>query len=1223
MDGSGTGCRRRTPPEVRKPGLERNGPGRRDCAYSTRRSRFSRGLLLPATLLLASGIGGGPGHGRTGDVDSGTERWIVDGNRLEGTRQGGTEIEAPRITHGALLITSERALITPDRDIVTLRGNVRMEDTLRLATARTGMYNRFTRRLDMTGDVRGRGPEGLFTAGNLTWDRTTGHIVLRDSPSLSEPTRILWADRIEMFSGARAGEAIGDVRILLLPDTTWVYGQTARHEEVTGRTVLTGDPRLVAPARGLEPGMEVLADTLILDETQRRGEARGNVQIRRGELRARGGRALFLMPEDRMLLYDQPVAWEPDGEIRADTMSVRTSGGDADQLRAFGRVMVRYEPREKPGETNIVVGDTLNAALREGAVTDMVVSGRAASLHVPATLDLLQGSGRNFCRGGTIHVFLRDGEARRVDLISRASGVYNYPGESTMRALRDPQLRDSLLSLQPPELPAIMAHFLKTGDFLLPDSLVSPFDSLFDERVAYEGDSIRFHVPEKWIQIRGNGTVRYMGNSLDSEEINFYARRDLITAVGRPALSDPENTVRGEKMTYRTDAREGLVYSGRTEFDAGFYYGERIKKLHDDALLVRDGEYTTCSDTVPHFHFHSRRMKLLIRDKAVARPVILYIRNIPVMALPYYIFPIRKGRQSGIMMPDVEIGMGDRGRFVRNLGYYWAISDYMDARSWIDYYDRGPRIYFNGIYRYRVRYLLDGNVDGSYLREKDARGGRSIRWSFRGNHRHELWENASLTARADFTSDKSYRGEQDFGAGVDERLNRQLRSNVSLRRSWSRLSMTVGANRTEYLDEITASGLRIQQDGPSIDVNLNSSSLGRSPDAYGEGGRMRYLSTTYFGTSWSYRNTYTRRFDGSISAGQAASQNVSLSDTRSIGPYLRLRPSLSGRWAWFARDRTGGKNQAGGLWSGSVSAGSTVYGTASEMLGSGLSLRHVVEPSASWSYAPDIRQLTYVDEHGTRQPRFPSVGGISLGSGMRSSSMTFRLSQRFHAKWTAGEDAVRKENLLNWDTSTSYNFLAKEPPAGGRKRPWSSIGNSLSLRPVRFFESSVSTSHDPYTRAPSSFRANTAVRLSSALFARTSQPDIPDEGTGLSYGEYGESDLRGSDAGHRGREHRHGVPFAWDLNLSHTYSRQRGASRPGNTLNAGIGFNPTTHWRVNGGIYFDLHEREAVSHSMSLYRDLHCWEMRFEHRSSGARSEYYFRVNIKQIPDVQYQREGR
>ncbi len=1283
MDGSGNGCLRSAWFMVKRCGLDRGWSSRCDPPAGGGSCRFALRLLLLSLLVLAAGLEGAPRRGRAQDTarnrardpahdpESRSEPWVVDGERLEGTRHAGTLIESPRITHGALVITSEQGRIAPDRDIVTLQGSVRIADTLRLATARTGIYNRFTRRLEMSGDVRGRGPEGLFTAGSLSWDRTIGHLVLRGDPSLSEPTRVLWADRIEMFSEEQTGDATGNVRILLLPDTTWVYGRAAHHDESTGRTTLTGDPRLVAPARGIEPEMEVLADTLILDEARRMGEALGSVRVRRGELRARGRSARFLMPEDRMVLHGEPVAWDPDGEIRADTMSVRTSGGDADQLRAFGSVVVRYEPREKPGETNIVVGDTLEAVLQGGAVTDMVMTGRAASLHVPAVSDLLMGSGRNFCRGSSIHVYLRDGEARRVDLVNSASGVYNYPGDSTLRALRDPELRDSMLTQEmdvadsrgggvdteqcdlsgpppdppgpelpydpgpegefapPPPLPPLLARFLETGDFHVPDSLASPLDRLLDERVAYEGDSIRFHVPEKWIRIRGNGTVRYLGNSLTSEEINFYAGRELITALGSPALSDPENTVHGEKMTYRTDTREGLVYSGRTEFDAGFYYGDRIKKLPDDALLVSNGEYTTCNDSVPHFHFHSRRMKLLVRDKAVARPVVLYIRNIPVMALPYYIFPLRTGRRSGIMMPDLEVGMGDRGRFVRNLGYYWAISDYMDARSWVDYYDRGPRIYLNAIYRYRVRYLLDGNVDASYLREKTVGGDRSMRWSLRGNHRQELWENASLTARADFTSDLTYRGEQDFGAGIDERLNRQLRSNVTFRRSWSRLSMTIGANRTEYLDEITASGLQIQQDGPSVDINLNSSALGRSPDAYGEGGRLGFLSATYLGTSWSYRNTYSRRFDGSISARQAASQNLSLSDTRSFGPYLRLRPSVSGRWAWYARDSEGRRSRFGGMLSGSMFAGSTVYGTATELLGSGLSLRHVVEPSASWSYAPEISHLTYVDEDGRRQARFPGVGGISLGSGRRSSSMTMRVSQRFHAKWTSGDEVIRKENLLTWDTSTSYDFLAEASPAGGRKRPWSSIGNSVSLRPVRFFESSVSTSHDPYTRAPTSLRANTGLRISSAFLEQirssdaTDAADRQDDDAGLSYGEYGESDIRGSDPGHRGRELQSGTPFAWDLNLSHTYSRQRGASRPGNTLNTGLGFNPTTHWRVSGGIYFDLEEREVVSHSMSLYRDLHCWEMRFEYRSSGARSEYYFRINIKQIPDVQYQREGR
>lgn len=1148
------------------------------------------------------------------------EPYIIEGESLEGASLSGTEITAPRITHGTLVITADNGRLNAARDVATLLGNVRIKDPTRMTTSREGIYRRTTRVLDLIGDVHGVGPEGTVDAGSMTWDRAAGRMVFREKPRMEDPSRVLWADRIDYDTIRRQATATGSVRVLMLPDSIWAYGARATYDDRTGESILTGSPRLAVPANRDEPAMEVLADTLVLDQTERTGVARGHVRIDRGALRTESEQARFLMRDNSILLSGRPRAWDSDGEIRADTMSVRMRRREADLLKAYGNIEVLYAPPEKPGERNVVLGDTLTARLSGGAVTDMEVQGSAMSLYLPSYADAATGSGRNLCRARLIHVYLARGGAQRVDLIREASGVYTYPGEATQDSVGRPAVIDSARVAEPSPL---IAAFLASRSLNLSDSLGRPYDRLFTERVEYSGDTIRFHVPEERIRILGSGAIEYLGNDLKSEEIEYAADRHLITALGEPALSDVETTVQGSKMTYRTDEREGIVYQGRTEFDQGYYFGREIKKMATDELLVRDGDYTTCDqDSAPHYHFHAERMKILLKDKAVGRPVILYIRNIPVFALPYYIFPIRKGRTSGIMMPDVEFGFSrGRGRFARNLGYYYAINDYMDARTWVDYYETGPRIIWNGIYQYRVRYLLDGSFDGSYEKAKTNAGSENIRWSLLGGHSQRLGQGAQLTARADFTSDKTFRGDRDFGAGVDERLNRILKSSLEARKNWSRTSLTVSASRTENLDETSPTATKISLPAPSIGFNINSGAIGRAPDAQGRGGRLPALSTTYVGTSFAYRNVYLRRFNGTISANQALQQSMSLTDTRSFGPYLRLQPGLSANWAVFARDRRGERFRGGLAWSASVSAGNTVYGNFLFPLGALSGLRHVIEPSVSYNYRPELRQLSYRDTLGNLVPRFPNVGGIGLSSS-RGSSMGLSLRQRFHAKWQRGEQVIKKDNLLTWSTSTSYDFLAERNAIEDRTRRFSTLSNSIDLRPFSTFQTSLRATHDPYTGAPTSFSSTNTVTLSSSLFAAQGRDSSEAE---IEYGDFGESDLQGHDRGNRNLSRvapsRQGSP--WNLSLSQSYQSTRGNRDPTNTFNARLGLAPTRNWRFDGGVYLDLERRKLISHSFSLYRDLHCWELRFEHRASGARAEYYFRVAIKQIPDVQYQREGR
>ncbi|MEZ4653235.1 MAG: hypothetical protein R3E12_06410 [Candidatus Eisenbacteria bacterium] len=97
-----------------------------------------------------------------------------------------------------------------------------------------------------------------------------------------------------------------------------------------------------------------------MNEFARRGAADGNVHIARGDVRARGGHAIFELVRNRTSLFEEPVAWDRDGEIRADTISMRLQTGQAD-LQAFGNVSVDYRPEANPGERDIVLGDPLRA----------------------------------------------------------------------------------------------------------------------------------------------------------------------------------------------------------------------------------------------------------------------------------------------------------------------------------------------------------------------------------------------------------------------------------------------------------------------------------------------------------------------------------------------------------------------------------------------------------------------------------------------------------------------------------------------------------------------------------------------------------------------------------------------------------------------------------------------------------------------------------------------
>jgi lipopolysaccharide assembly outer membrane protein LptD (OstA) len=817
---------------------------------------------------------------------------------------------------------------------------------------------------------------------------------------------------------------------------------------------------------------------------------------------------------------------------------------------------------------------------------------------------------------------MRESQVRRVQFEGEVQGHYVLPLEpaahaDTVSAGGAPSdsltsgVLDSTGSAGGPaaqrEADLARLRALLGGDTLdPPDSLLRELRFDPAEAVRYGGDQIDFEVATDRIVIAGDGRVRYGQMELEAQEIEFDSRRNLVRARGEPVLRDADSEVFGKEMTYRIDNKQGLVFQGRSAFEEGFYRGERVKRVAEKTLFAADGDYTTCDAEEPHFHFHSDRMKIISGEKVFARPVILYLGNVPLLAIPYAVFPSRRGRHSGILIPEIEFGFDtSRGRYLRNVGYYLAPNDYMDGLFWLDYYERDPRLTLNARARYNVRYLLNGNCEASFTRQ-DGSGGRQDRWLVNVNHDQVLGERFNFKVSGRFQSDKDYGADRDFSADVDERLNRVLRSQMSLSKSWSGASFSVAADRTENLDS-TGGATRISQNIPSVNFGISSFPLGAEPDDRGRGGRLPFLASTYVRGDLKYRSVYRKSwgYPEQVTRNQAAGIGGSLSDKRRLLGGINLTPSARFSAAWAEKDDEGKRNRLGATWQASMTAGAVLYGTFFPRLGPWEGLRHVLELNASYSYRPEIAHVE----------GFPSVGGISLSSS-KASSMSLSATQRFHVKTRSGETTTKKDNLLVWSARTSYNFLAKEKGS----EPWSDLTHSLRLQPGRFMSSEMSLTHDlkRWTRSRISLRTSLRTQGGQGAAGSARSPSAPEVPTGGRYGGFG--DPTGSAATRPGEQSEGGLTGPWSFSATHVFSMGRDWASHRSSLNVATEMSLTRGWRLNYSVYYDLSDQEVTSQGYSLRRDLHCWQAVLERRTSGGRSSYFFRISVKDLPDVKYER---
>ncbi|MFQ6003820.1 MAG: LPS-assembly protein LptD, partial [Candidatus Zixiibacteriota bacterium] len=324
-----------------------------------------------------------------------------------------------------------------------------------------------------------------------------------------------------------------------------------------------------------------------------------------------------------------------------------------------------------------------------------------------------------------------------------------------------------------------------------------------DTVIDYGAQNMESTVDNRITYLMGDAWIKYRNMTLRAAKITIEWNKNLLIAEGvsdtiwshaenpgdstmqvvyrgTPEFSEGGDVITGFKMVYNFKTKKARVEKGRTKFEGGFYFGERIKKVGEKILNVRDGYFTTCDLEDPHFHFQSKRMKITLQDKVIAKPVVLYIGKVPVAALPFGIFPNKSGRHSGLIIPRYGESALE-GRYLRELGYYFAPSDYWDARFMVDFFEKAGFL-FRGDVNYAVRYKLRGALSSSLTRKNFTSGRATRRWDLRIRHRQQLSPTMNLDVNGQFVSDNSFY--RDLSSNRQQRLMQQLNSNATISKTW-------------------------------------------------------------------------------------------------------------------------------------------------------------------------------------------------------------------------------------------------------------------------------------------------------------------------------------------------------------------------------------------------------------------------------------------------------
>jgi Tat protein translocase TatC len=324
--------------------------------------------------------------------------------------------------------------------------------------------------------------------------------------------------------------------------------------------------------------------------------------------------------------------------------------------------------------------------------------------------------------------------------------------------------------------------------------------------IRYAADSITLHGATREVVLSGSALVEREGSILEADSVNFLQAECRLRARGEPALFDEGTVLVGGGMSYDTCAYRGIVSEALTSFvQTGVTWYLRGGIGVDSAstrIYAGSSTITSCDLPVPHYRFASGKVKWVSNTILVARPAVLYVRDVPVLWLPFIFQDMRQGRRSGFLVP--RFGLSDLvrpnegyQRAISNVGYYVALNDYLDVRASFDWLS-GNYKQVNGQLRYRwLDRFLSGGVAVSRIFEdgtEEAPGARSMRLQWQ--HGQSFNQSTSFSASVDYATSARVVQRNTVDPLV-QTANLDSRVNFSKRFGWG--SLNVGGSRSQDL----------------------------------------------------------------------------------------------------------------------------------------------------------------------------------------------------------------------------------------------------------------------------------------------------------------------------------------------------------------------------------------------------------------------------------------
>ncbi|HEY0261717.1 MAG TPA: putative LPS assembly protein LptD, partial [Chitinophagales bacterium] len=712
--------------------------------------------------------------------------------------------------------------------------------------------------------------------------------------------------------------------------------------------------------------------------------------------------------------------------------------------------------------------------------------------------------------------------------------------------------------------------------------------------------------------------------------------------VGEPVFSEGDKDYKSSRMAYNFRSKKGKVYEVYTQEGDSYLQSEAVKRLENEDWFGLHNKYTTCNLEHPHYYFKAKKIKLVPKKYIITGPANLYISDIPTpLYLPFGIFPIKQDRRSGIIFPQFGEDI-QNGFFLKQVGYFWAINDYLSLKTVADVYTNGTF----GLYptlTYAKMYKFTGSLGLGWIRtmapdpdipNQSVRNDFQINWTFNLDQRAAPTN--TFSAAINFISSSYLKAQR--ATTNNQLLQTSFSSNVNYQKIFPRIPFLSLSLSLAHSQNIATRQFQISF--PIFRVNISRVTPFKSKVSSGKPKWYESIGITYNFEIKNQLNTYDSllfRSDIFKKMQYGTNQVLSIDAPFTVAKYLNITPAIKYTERWYLQsinknwvnqdlviqnpDGTTFTLPQGASYvktdtafgfkgvrdfNASVTFATKVVGIYNFKGKWIKGFRHIFTPqiianyqpnfgSQFWGYYNTIQSDILNQNPLTYSPYSSNVYGVP-SSGMIG-AININLNNNFEMKVFSKDDSVKHEKKISpierFNISGGYNFAALTNKVNV-------ITMNGSVRILDYLSGTFNIVLDPYALDSTGKRSNTFQYKINKQLLRFQNGNVSLNTTFQGKSKVANDSSKGFSkidyvSWNPYQPYNFNIP--WRVTATYTFGVSAGRTIDQKSdslmvtqslmLNGDV--NLTPHWKLALSTGFDFRQKQPTLTTVQVVRDLHCW----------------------------------